>query len=70
MIEYKSVELKKIDKNVFGIKECKGFNPSTNYKVIDSDKNIISYKDFDPKKSQHLQEIADGTEGIYLYYND
>jgi HD superfamily phosphohydrolase len=68
--QYRATELKTTGKTIYGIKECKGFKPSTNYKIIDRGKNIIPYKDFDHQKSLYLQEIADSTKKVYLYYQD
>jgi HD superfamily phosphohydrolase len=54
---------------VIGIRECKGFDPGTDYKVTNG-YNYIKYKNYDPSKANKIEEIAKSTKGIFLYWTD
>lgn len=54
---------------VVGIKECKGFDPATSYKVADGYK-YVEFRDFDPQASSQIEAIAESTKGIFLFWAD
>ncbi len=54
---------------VVGIKECKGFDPATSYKVADGYK-YVEFRDFDPKAARQIETIVDSTKGIFLFWAD
>ena len=67
-LEKRQKELYESDKIIIGHKECKGFKPSTKYKVEDNSGNYVEFKEFDTNRSEYLQKIADSTKKFYLYY--
>ncbi len=54
---------------VVGIKECKGFDPATSYKVANGYK-YVEFRDFDPHASRQIEAIAESTKGIFLFWAD
>jgi HD superfamily phosphohydrolase len=66
----KEKELKQIDNiAVIGIKECKGFNPATSYKLA-SRNGPIEYRKYNPTDAYKIEKIADSTKGIFLFWTD
>lgn len=51
-----------------GIKECKGFNSSTKYKVKDRNGNLVTYHDYNPQGAAVIEKIAEETKGFFVYY--
>lgn len=68
--ESKSEELSQNGKSIFGIKQCHGFKPGLKYKILSPNNEVLPFGDFDPQRSQILQNIADSTKCFYLYYQD
>lgn len=63
-------ELRKNDNiAVIGVKRCLGFDPATNYKVADGYK-YVEFRDFDPQASRQIEDIAESTKGIFLFWAD
>lgn len=56
--------------NIIGIKQCKGFNPSTSYKVKNKSGQIIEYRQYDPQGAKVIENIAKKVKGVFLYYED
>lgn len=55
---------------IIGIKECKGFNPSTKYKVKDKEGKIVTYHEYNPQGAKVIEKIAQKTKGLFLFYED
>lgn len=55
------------EKVVIGIRERKGFNPATSWKVRDHDGQLVSLHDFDPEGSHVIEDIATRPPVYYLY---
>lgn len=52
---------------VVGIREFKGFNPGTSYKV-DHKGNIVQLRDYMPEKAQEIDALSISTKGVYVFY--
>jgi len=54
---------------VVGIKECKGFDSGTNYKIADKYK-YVKFRDYAPAAADRLEKTAQATKGIFLFWTD
>ena len=54
---------------VVGIKECKGFDPATTYKVAE-DYKYVEFRKFNPTGARKIEAIAESTKGIFLFWAD
>lgn len=54
---------------IVGIKECKGFDPATNYKVANRYK-YAEFRDIDHVAARQIENIAESTKGILLFWTD
>lgn len=59
---------KQKDIAVIGVRECKGFNPATGYKVVSSGVNIVPFETHMPKEANELKQIAESTKGFFVHY--
>lgn len=53
---------------VIGIKKCNGFDPATSYKVATRNGHIVPFKDAMPEESRQIEQIAEDTKGIFVFY--
>lgn len=66
----REIELKQQDNIVVvGIKECKGFDPATSYKVADGYK-YKEFREVDPESAYQIEKTAKSTKGIFLFWSD
>jgi HD superfamily phosphohydrolase len=54
---------------VVGIKECRGFDPGTNYKIANG-YEYIEFREHNPSAADEIEEIAESTKGIFLFWAD
>ena len=54
---------------MIGTKECKGFDPSTDYKVA-VDGQYIPFREHNPRAAREIEEIEKSTRGIFLFWAD
>ncbi len=66
----KQEELEKRKLLVIGIKECKGFDPATSYKVRDEKGKVLAFRDLDPIMTGQIERIEHETHGIHVFYTD
>lgn len=52
---------------VLGVRECKGFDPGTNYKVIQGRK-IVPFGEADPATNNELERIVESNKGFFVFY--
>lgn len=57
------------DLQFLGLRYWKGFNPGTDYKVLNEKGEIVQFKDVCPQTAAGIQEAANSTKGAYLFYN-
>lgn len=55
---------------VVGVDECRGFNPATSYKIATSKGKILPFRDFMSEKAREIEQIAESTKGIFVFYSD
>lgn len=53
---------------VIGIQECKGFNPATNYSVVENNK-VVPFREVSPL-SENIENIAQSTRGVFIFYTN
>ena len=64
----KEEELKQIENIlVVGIKECRGFDPATSYKVANGYK-YVKFEEYDFFAADKIKKIAQKTKGIFLFW--
>ena len=54
--------------HVVGIREFKGFDSGTGYKVMDAFGKLVEFREFDPAKASEIEEISESTKGVFVFY--
>lgn len=52
-----------------GIKECRGFDPATEYKVADGNKHV-EFRKYNSLEADKIERIVQVTKGIFLFWTD
>ena len=57
-----------LNMHVVGIREFKGFDSGTGYKVMDAFGKLVEFREYDPAKASEIEEISESTKGVFVFY--
>lgn len=55
---------------LIGVQEYEGFDPATSYNIADERGNIMPFKEFNPSAARELEEAAESTKGVFVFWAD
>lgn len=63
-------EIARTGARVVGIQEVKGFNPSTDFRVMDKQGRVLPYREADPEGTELIDEEVRKTKGVYVFHTN